>query len=151
MTRTGTVLMATLVFLACMHTRETEDQQEARQAEEKPREAKKEQREKKQSTDRQARRDREVKRPAAPGRPELASDPTGLMTPDAPMQLQRRLAELGYYSGEVTGELDEKTAAALVKFQGEHDLAKTGAPDRDTIEALGLDPDQIWRRNAEKK
>jgi hypothetical protein len=89
-----------------------------------------------------ARRDSDIKRPAAPGRPELTNNPAGLMKPEGPMRIQKRLADDGYYQG---GELDTVTTEALRKFQGDHNLATTGAPDHQTVRALGLNPSDIWR------
>ncbi len=145
MTRTGSVLVMVMCFLSCLHTREVKERPDTEAAEaQKP--EKKEKKESQQSK-RVGRKSSEVKRPAYAGRPELSSDPAGLMQPEGPMKIQRRLAALGFYSGESTGELDEKTSAALRRFQEASGLAKTGAPDRATVKQLGLDPNEVWRAN----
>lgn len=46
--------------------------------------------------------------------------------------IQARLANLGYYRGGVHGDLDAATAAAIEKFQREHDLEPTGEADETT-------------------
>ena len=42
-------------------------------------------------------------------------------------------------------ELGTATIQALLRFQGENDLAATGFPDAETLRALDLDPDEIYR------
>ncbi|MBK7859973.1 MAG: peptidoglycan-binding protein [Archangiaceae bacterium] len=73
------------------------------------------------------------------------------MKEEGPMRIQKKLADAGYYKGEVTGELDAATTTALEKFQRDNELAGTGAPDRDTLKALGLDPDDIWRNQQKRE
>lgn len=46
--------------------------------------------------------------------------------------LQGRLHNLGFYDGEITDELNDKTKEALEIFQRSHDLEVTGAPDEKT-------------------
>ena len=55
------------------------------------------------------------------------------------MELQSKLAQAGYYSGEPSGQWDEKTTEALKKFQAANNLPATGKLDPDTIRKLGLD------------
>lgn len=53
-----------------------------------------------------------------------------------PSGVQIRLAQLGYMKGTPSGELDEATAAALRAFQEAKGLARTGAMDAPTLDAL---------------
>ena len=50
--------------------------------------------------------------------------------------LQEKLAELGYYSGNITGSYLDGTMAAILTFQGENSLAITGTADVKTQEKL---------------
>jgi len=50
--------------------------------------------------------------------------------------IKARLANLGYYSGPINGDLDAATIAAITRFQSEHDLEATGKPDKATASAL---------------
>jgi hypothetical protein len=77
--------------------------------------------------------------------PRLSTSPDGLMLPEGGAMIQRALAKRGYLQGHDTGTLDDETAAALRKFQGDQHLARTGAPDRDTLRALDLSPDTVFR------
>jgi peptidoglycan hydrolase-like protein with peptidoglycan-binding domain len=139
MSRSAMILLLSVVWvMACRHTQETEKgdtggEKQAKQETPKPQKRVK------------ARRDSEVKRPAYPGRPELSTNATGLMTADGPMKIQKALADQGYFHGEVTGKLDEETASAIRKFQGDLNLARTGVPDRETVKKLGLSEADVWR------
>jgi hypothetical protein len=50
--------------------------------------------------------------------------------------VQQRLANLGFYAGALTGELDEATAAALRVFQAEQEIEVTGEADAATVDKL---------------
>lgn len=50
--------------------------------------------------------------------------------------VQARLASLGFYGGAITGELDDATRDALVRFQTAHELEPTGTADDATTKAL---------------
>jgi hypothetical protein len=63
----------------------------------------------------------------------MASIPRGIR------HIQSILAQAGYYSGELTGEWDEKTIEALRKFQAANNIPVTGKLDPETIRKLGLD------------
>jgi hypothetical protein len=134
MSRPGLLLVGLLFGLSCLHTRETERETEPKKEPEAA------------APKAQARKS-EVKRPAYPGRPQLAEKPEGLMKPEGPMRIQKKLADFGAYHGEQTGELDEATVEALKRFQGEHGLPKTGAPDLETVRQLGLRPEDIWKKD----
>ena len=55
---------------------------------------------------------------------------------DEPSGVQARLRGLGFYFGEVEGEIGPKTRAALRRFQKAKGLSVTGEPDDATIGAL---------------
>ena len=82
---------------------------------------------------------------AAPGRPQLATSPAGMMLPGGPALIQQALTQLGYLPDHQTGALDDETSGALRRFQADKNLARTGAPDRETLHKLGLSPDKIFR------
>ena len=63
-----------------------------------------------------------------------------LGTPSGRIDLQSKLAQGGYYTGEPTGQWDQKTADALSKFQTANNLRVTGKPDRATLQKLGWFP-----------
>lgn len=50
--------------------------------------------------------------------------------------VQRMLKELGYYYGEITGRVGERTKAAIKQFQGEYDLSQDGVAGPQTIAKL---------------
>jgi hypothetical protein len=55
------------------------------------------------------------------------------------MELQSKLAQAGYYTGEPNGQWDTNTIEALKKFQGANNLPITGRLDPETIRKLGID------------
>lgn len=59
------------------------------------------------------------------------------MTPDFVASTQRALAARGYFSGNVTGEVDAPTTAAIRKFQKERGL-ESGQMSLETARSLGL-------------
>jgi peptidoglycan hydrolase-like protein with peptidoglycan-binding domain len=84
----------------------------------------------------------------APGEPPIAATPQGLLQPGAGERIQEALEKGGYLQHHRTGQLDEPTSAALRRYQQDHALAATGAPDRETLQKLGLDPDQVLRKSS---
>lgn len=52
--------------------------------------------------------------------------------------VQSALQQDGYYSGQITGTLDDQTRAALATYQRDNDLPITGNVDETTVESLGL-------------
>jgi hypothetical protein len=75
------------------------------------------------------------------------------LTPEAQFKegsverIQDALRERGLLEGEVKrGDLDVPTSVALGRLQAERDLARTGQPDRATLEALGLEPQDVFQR-----
>jgi len=92
-----------------------------------------------------------------PQGPRQGGESTGVelkvsLTPEAQFRqgaverIQDALRERGLLEGEVRrGDLDVPTSAALSRLQAEHDLARTGQPDRATLEALGLNPEDVFQ------
>ncbi|MBW4541051.1 MAG: peptidoglycan-binding protein [Myxacorys chilensis ATA2-1-KO14] len=53
-------------------------------------------------------------------------------------ELQRRLANLGYFNTSVTGYYGSATQDAVTRFQQDRQLAITGSADAQTLSALGI-------------
>jgi N-acetylmuramoyl-L-alanine amidase len=53
-------------------------------------------------------------------------------------RLQQRLKEFGFYEGEINGEFDEATEAAVKKFQKDEGLVADGIVALMTLHELGL-------------
>ena len=53
-------------------------------------------------------------------------------------QIQQRLTDYGYYSGEINGWFDDATVGAIKRFQASNGLNVTGAVDSATASALGI-------------
>ena len=96
---------------------------------------------------------RAARRPQRPGRPPLAASPGGLLVPGGVEQIQKALASRGYLDMDAVkvGDIDARTSAALRRFQGDADLARTGNPDHETVRKLGLDPDELFRKSSGKQ
>lgn len=84
--------------------------------------------------------------PPAAGRPRVPASPEALLAEGAVGKIQDGLAERGYLGAHRRGELDDATAKALRKFQGDEGLAETGFPDRETLARLGIDPEAAYGR-----
>lgn len=82
---------------------------------------------------------------AAPGRPQLADSPEGLMRPGGVLLIQQALAKRGYLHPAPSGALDDLTCAGLRNFQADQKLARTGAPDRETVHRLELKEEQVFK------
>jgi hypothetical protein len=54
--------------------------------------------------------------------------------------VQQRLANEGYYRGQIDGVNGPETRRAVARYQSSHGLRATGALTTDTLEALGLRP-----------
>jgi len=65
-------------------------------------------------------------------------------------RVQRALTERGFPVDE-TGQLDEATERALRGFQSREKMAKTGLPDYDTLDKLGLDARKIYLGGTARK
>ena len=72
----------------------------------------------------------------------VASSPEGLLAPGADRDIRDKLADGGYLR---KGDESQSTEAALRQFQKKHDLPETGMPDHQTVKALGLDPNRIFK------
>jgi len=75
---------------------------------------------------------------ARPAAPREAAE-VGPRTTEA---VQTRLRRAGYYRGAVDGVWGSNTRIALEHFQRDRRLPVTGRPSRETLAALGLDPDR---------
>ncbi|PSB08268.1 hypothetical protein C7B61_14785 [filamentous cyanobacterium CCP1] len=63
-------------------------------------------------------------------------------------ELQRRLSDLGYYSGSITGNFDYSTEAAVMQFQRDNALTADGIVGSSTEEALRRPSSEIARPDA---
>jgi len=70
----------------------------------------------------------------------VASSPEGLLAPGGEQQIRDKLIDGGYLQ-----KGDTSVEAGLRKLQKARDLPETGMPDHQTVKALGLDPDRIFR------
>lgn len=82
--------------------------------------------------------------PPRGGRPAVSASPEELMNPGSARRIQDALRGRGYAKAGSSGHLDAATAAALRRFQHDQDLAETGAPDRETLRRLGIDPGTVY-------
>lgn len=64
---------------------------------------------------------------------------------EAVAQVQRRLKELGYFSGECDGVFGDATLAAVCRFQMANGLTETGAADRSTQLRLNEGKPLSWQ------
>jgi hypothetical protein len=83
--------------------------------------------------------------PPREGRPTVAATPEDAMNPGSSKEIQEALKRKGYLKEDVTGHLDEATSAGLRKFQHDKGLPETGAPDRETLRGLGVNPQTVYR------
>lgn len=61
---------------------------------------------------------------------------------DRTREIQSALAREGYFDGEPTGVMDERTKAALAKLQADNGWQTKIVPDSRALIKLGLGPDQ---------
>ncbi len=62
--------------------------------------------------------------------------PEGSLTAEEKIEVQERLQQRGYYSGEIDGQLGSGTKAAISNFQQQAGLAEDGLPSRVLLQAL---------------
>ncbi len=62
--------------------------------------------------------------------------PAGTLDISQKFEIQERLKKLGYYSGEVDGNLGKKSKKAICMFQAGADLKEDGAPSLELLEKL---------------
>ena len=91
---------------------------------------------------------KETRVPPRAGRPAVAADPSGLMRPGSAKKIEEALKSKGYLragSGrEGADDLSQQATVALRRFQRDEGLAETGAPDRETLRRLGVDPQDVY-------
>lgn len=138
-------LASGLLIMACAHAREAEDPSaaqaatEARANEEGPSEPPEQERAAgaaAQTTGSQ-KAGQVAGGPSKPNEVPVASSPSGLLKPGAEQKVRDKLGVEG--GGDSLRE-------ALQKFQKAHDLPATGILDQRTVQALGLDPDEVFER-----
>lgn len=72
----------------------------------------------------------------------VPSTPQALLGARTVGRVQAALARRGYLGAHREGELDAPTRKAVHRFQDDQRLARTGFPDRETLERLGVDPEE---------
>jgi hypothetical protein len=138
--------------LGCVHSKEVDrgDAPKDEEGEEQPRQGKKEPKKTVNGDAKDRKDEKEARAPAEEGRPELTVSAEGLLLPDGPRLIQEALAERGYLAHDHrSGHLDEETSAALRKFQGDEEVARTGYPDRETVRKLGLPIARVFKATGE--
>lgn len=133
------LLVAASLAPGCRHTRHVEEPSAGEQGENSGATSGRKQ---EQGASGQATRERV---PPRAGRPAVSATPEGAMNPGSARRIQEALRARGLLAEEPSGELDEATSAALRRFQRGQQLAQTGAPDRETLRRLGVDPQEVYR------
>jgi hypothetical protein len=64
-------------------------------------------------------------------------------------EVQERLKARGLYSGEINGEDNNETAAALTRFQARSGIEVTGRLNEETLRLLGVESSQPFERGTE--
>lgn len=59
---------------------------------------------------------------------------------DTIVQVQRKLADEGFYAGKADGVWGPSSESALRKYQMQHSLPVTGKLDADNLDAMGVHP-----------
>lgn len=54
------------------------------------------------------------------------------------MEIQERLAAMGFFEGPASGDYDQSTIDAMKRFQARHGLAKSGLPSAPSLKRLGV-------------
>jgi peptidoglycan hydrolase-like protein with peptidoglycan-binding domain len=76
--------------------------------------------------------------PPVAGMPRSSQTSAALANDDI-RQAQQELQVQGFYDGPIDGALNEKTQAAVYKYQGENGLSVTGSLDQATVRSLRQD------------
>src|SRR5580704_1070800 len=61
-----------------------------------------------------------------------------LWADDLTQAVQQRLKDQGFYYGEVDGQGDDETSAAIRRYQIRHGLKVTGQVNEETLRSLGM-------------
>jgi peptidoglycan hydrolase-like protein with peptidoglycan-binding domain len=102
---------------------------------------------------------REVEAPAAEPSAALEQDPAmagdtqtgGAIFRDGAIEFIQSALQKKGYTVHITGKLDDATTTALLAFQKEENLARTGLPDHETLRRLGLEPEALYLERDESK
>jgi len=62
------------------------------------------------------------------------------LEPDRVQEIQQALVREGYLQGDANGRWDDRTRAAMLRYQTDHGFSATGLPDAKSIMKLGLGP-----------
>jgi len=62
------------------------------------------------------------------------------LEPDRVQEIQQALVREGYLQGDANGRWDDRTRAAMLRYQTDHNFSITGLPDAKSIMKLGLGP-----------
>jgi peptidoglycan hydrolase-like protein with peptidoglycan-binding domain len=82
-----------------------------------------------------------------PKPPTLVASPAAALAAGGIDKLQARLVATGDLGADAaTGHLDDATEHAVRTFQRARNLPATGVPDDATVRALGLRPEDLFRR-----
>ncbi|MBV9814056.1 MAG: peptidoglycan-binding protein [Acetobacteraceae bacterium] len=79
----------------------------------------------------------------APTPAPVAESPRPL-SPRAVRALQGKLQQLGYYTGPIDGEWGPRAESSLQRFQQASGLQVTGRINRESVTAMGLDPNALF-------
>lgn len=90
---------------------------------------------------------RQEKAPKSESGVPLAASPEDMLVEGGPLKIQQALNARGFKTGKA-GKIDSETEAALREFQAQQGLPRTGIPDRATLSKLGLDPDELMKKQA---
>ena len=88
------------------------------------------------------RRAPQLTRDAEPG---IAGSELWFLRRNRKSRLQQALTKRGYLHEAQSGALDDETSVGLRNFQADQKLARTGAPDRETLHRLGVSADKVFR------
>jgi hypothetical protein len=128
------IALATLALGGCAHTTTTDDGTEKKE-------------EPKAEKERAAKAERRDAEPR--GTVPVATKPEALLAPGADEKIRERLVANGYLADDAKPSVGAMRDS-IRRFQRAQDLPATGVPDHETVERLGLDPDETFRRGTVK-